>query len=263
LKAEREAERLAKTREAELRKQQEEEKARKEKEEAESGGADTTAEKCPNCSKKRLGTEKFCIDCGAQFGDAQEKKRPNLSLPNPPSPSGGVIAQLDDINKRYEALTMEDAVNGVGTMLYDELKETLTKIKQLRLLLDSVAQYDFNKNMQKTLEELKGCVHLYNRLNKAIPFKVNQFVQKYQNMQASNPAQQVAADTCSSCGEKLTGQTVEAVGGFFHLDCFKCYGCGTKFQNTCLNIDGKPYCDTCGRKAFVQSKLKAMGGVGT
>ena len=28
--------------------------------------------------------------------------------------------------------------------------------------------------------------------------------------------------TCKKCGEALTGQFVRALGGTFHLDCFKC-----------------------------------------
>lgn len=28
---------------------------------------------------------------------------------------------------------------------------------------------------------------------------------------------------CNKCGEHLTGQYVRALGGTFHLDCFRCY----------------------------------------
>jgi hypothetical protein len=38
-------------------------------------------------------------------------------------------------------------------------------------------------------------------------------------------------------------------------DCFGCTTCGRKFRSNCLNIDGKPYCDGCGRKAFIASRL--------
>ena len=34
------------------------------------------------------------------------------------------------------------------------------------------------------------------------------------------------ARTCKKCGENLTGQFVRALGGTFHLDCFKCADCG-------------------------------------
>lgn len=33
--------------------------------------------------------------------------------------------------------------------------------------------------------------------------------------------------TCGKCGEPLTGQFVRALGGTFHLDCFKCRVCRT------------------------------------
>src|SRR4051794_7887252 len=32
--------------------------------------------------------------------------------------------------------------------------------------------------------------------------------------------------TCKKCGEGLAGQFVRALGGTFHLDCFKCQDCG-------------------------------------
>ena len=37
---------------------------------------------------------------------------------------------------------------------------------------------------------------------------------------------------CKKCGEPLTGQFVRALGGTFHLDCFKCrVSEGEKYQN--------------------------------
>ena len=32
---------------------------------------------------------------------------------------------------------------------------------------------------------------------------------------------------CNKCGEPLTGQFVRALGGTFHLECFKCQVCGS------------------------------------
>lgn len=44
---------------------------------------------------------------------------------------------------------------------------------------------------------------------------------------------------CKKCGESLTGQFVRALGGTFHLDCFRCrVGCRTTFAHSIL-IDAR------------------------
>jgi hypothetical protein len=48
---------------------------------------------------------------------------------------------------------------------------------------------------------------------------------------------------CSKCGGKLSGEAVEVAGMRFHIACFGCTDCGAKLFNSCINIDGKPYCD--------------------
>lgn len=39
---------------------------------------------------------------------------------------------------------------------------------------------------------------------------------------------------CKKCGEALTGQFVRALGGTFHLDCFRCRV--SEFKRTCLPL---------------------------
>ncbi|KJE91978.1 paramyosin [Capsaspora owczarzaki ATCC 30864] len=63
--------------------------------------------------------------------------------------------------------------------------------------------------------------------------------------------------SCIKCGKNLSGQVVEFSGSNYHLSCFGCAGCGRMLTNTALNIDGKPHCDGCGRKAFVKKQLSS------
>lgn len=64
---------------------------------------------------------------------------------------------------------------------------------------------------------------------------------------------------CARCGQALSGDVVEVNGVNWHSQCFVCYGCNRKFMGKsmkqCLFIDSSPYCDACGRKAFVKSML--------
>jgi len=49
---------------------------------------------------------------------------------------------------------------------------------------------------------------------------------------------------------------VNACGVTWHLECFGCWDCGKKFySDQCIAIDNKPYCDRCGRKAFVKAMM--------
>ena len=58
---------------------------------------------------------------------------------------------------------------------------------------------------------------------------------------------------CVKCGKDLCGRTVEAPGGMYHQACFGCHKCGVKLTR-CLNVDNKPYCDSCGRNALTEQK---------
>lgn len=56
--------------------------------------------------------------------------------------------------------------------------------------------------------------------------------------------------TCRKCGEPLTGQFVRALGGTFHLDCFKCADCGQIVASKFFPVDADdgsgqfPLCET-------------------
>lgn len=56
--------------------------------------------------------------------------------------------------------------------------------------------------------------------------------------------------TCRKCGEPLTGQFVRALGGTFHLDCFKCKDCGQIVASKFFPVDEEdgsgqfPLCET-------------------
>lgn len=56
--------------------------------------------------------------------------------------------------------------------------------------------------------------------------------------------------TCRKCGEALTGQFVRALGGTFHLDCFKCRDCGQIVASKFFPVDEEdgsgqfPLCET-------------------
>ncbi|KIW38418.1 uncharacterized protein PV06_09383 [Exophiala oligosperma] len=59
-----------------------------------------------------------------------------------------------------------------------------------------------------------------------------------------------AVRTCKKCGEPLTGQFVRALGGTFHLDCFKCADCGQIVASKFFPVDAEdgsgqfPLCET-------------------
>lgn len=59
-----------------------------------------------------------------------------------------------------------------------------------------------------------------------------------------------AVRTCKKCGEPLTGQFVRALGGTFHLDCFKCTDCGQIVASKFFPVDAEdgsgqfPLCET-------------------
>src|ERR1700734_3642445 len=56
--------------------------------------------------------------------------------------------------------------------------------------------------------------------------------------------------TCKKCGEGLAGQFVRALGGTFHLDCFKCQDCGQIVASKFFPVDSEngsgqyPLCET-------------------
>jgi len=82
---------------------------------------------------------------------------------------------------------------------------------------------------------------------------------------------------CCKCKKPCEGDTVNALGSSWHPECFTCATCNKQFQAgtaKVLNVDGAPYCEQCGRRAFVSrrtvasptppqglSKSKSMGAI--
>jgi uncharacterized CHY-type Zn-finger protein len=63
---------------------------------------------------------------------------------------------------------------------------------------------------------------------------------------------------CGKCGEPCSGDAVEAIGKSFHSKCFTCEGCDKPFAGKkFLNVENKPYCEQCGKKAFVSRRRKS------
>jgi len=48
--------------------------------------------------------------------------------------------------------------------------------------------------------------------------------------------------TCASCGEKIKGQVMTALGKKWHPDCFKCGKCDLKITGAFFHKDGVPFC---------------------
>ena len=102
--------------------------------------------------------------------------------------------------------------------------------------------------------DLAELIQEYNALAKEIPEKINAAYKK-----AQKPGQVVVASggsKCGKCQKPLAGNIVEVFGVSYHSECFGCFQCGKSLQKSCLNIDNKPYCERCGKQAFVQSRLK-------
>jgi hypothetical protein len=82
---------------------------------------------------------------------------------------------------------------------------------------------------------------------------------------------------CHKCKKPCEGDTVNALGHSWHPQCFTCTTCNKLFQAgvaKVLNVDGNPYCEQCGRRAFVSrrpvtsptpsqslNKSKSMGAI--
>ena len=124
---------------------------------------------------------------------------------------------------------------------------------------------------------MQHCLDLvtkYNELARLIPAKINQANQKIRAaQQKSQPSASpsaagnnrntlVAASgmTCPKCSKPLQGDVVEVSGSVYHAACFGCATCGRALSAACISIDGKPYCDRCGKKAFIQSRLAHRAG---
>lgn len=61
----------------------------------------------------------------------------------------------------------------------------------------------------------------------------------------------MASKPCRQCKKNLCGEVIDALGGTYHAACFKCATCGTQLGNKFVDVDDQPYCDVCGKAAFI------------
>jgi hypothetical protein len=66
-------------------------------------------------------------------------------------------------------------------------------------------------------------------------------------------ALRLAQQNCHVCQSLLTGDVIEAFGRTVHTRCFTCVTCGSRLGRQFVDVDDKPYCDVCGKAAFVAS----------
>ena len=62
---------------------------------------------------------------------------------------------------------------------------------------------------------------------------------------------------CAECSEPIEGEAANVAGKEYHLQCFKCRDCKRELRSQlatkqCLVVNGFPYCEQCGRKAFIK-----------
>ena len=93
----------------------------------------------------------------------------------------------------------------------------------------------------------------YNGLTKEIPERINK---GFKNSGDGQVLVTTSGLKCNKCQQALSGQIVEVFGHSYHQNCFGCFDCGKTLGKSCLNVDNKPYCERCGKKAFIQSRLK-------
>ncbi|KAF8467714.1 hypothetical protein BDZ91DRAFT_813281 [Kalaharituber pfeilii] len=74
--------------------------------------------------------------------------------------------------------------------------------------------------------------------------------QQPQQPQQSQPAPKQSSRICKKCGQSFVGKYVRALGGAFHLDCFKCRDCGITVAEKFFPVDDErgdgqyPLCET-------------------
>jgi uncharacterized CHY-type Zn-finger protein len=73
----------------------------------------------------------------------------------------------------------------------------------------------------------------------------------------TQPKDSTSNPPCAKCGELCENETVEALKQSWHVKCFVCTMCSKSFgNNKFINVDSKPYCEQCGRKAFVSGRMQ-------
>eukprot|EP01089_Gocevia_fonbrunei_P006944 TRINITY_DN1795_c0_g2_i2.p1 TRINITY_DN1795_c0_g2~~TRINITY_DN1795_c0_g2_i2.p1 ORF type:complete len:267 (-),score=65.02 TRINITY_DN1795_c0_g2_i2:5-805(-) len=82
------------------------------------------------------------------------------------------------------------------------------------------------------------------------------FVEKHPVGTPKRGRQQMSRDNpfCTSCSAQIGGEGINWEGNNYHGDCFKCGDCGKRLDGhaRCLNISNTPYCEGCGKEAFVK-----------
>lgn len=58
------------------------------------------------------------------------------------------------------------------------------------------------------------------------------------------------------------GNTISFKSKVFHRDCFRCFDCNKLLGTSCIDVQGSPYCDRCGRNAFIHSRLRNLESKG-
>lgn len=175
----------------------------------------------------------------------EKRQQQQASGGHPPPAVPAEVKVLSDkltrIEDEIDRASDTQILKGKGAELNDSLKALKDDILRAR---------------QKHPQVTGDLVERYNKLSKSVPARVNEVfaVQNSQNAQQRPPVKTMNAN-CSKCGSKLSGDVVEVAGMHFHRGCFGCAGCGRKLERTCLNIGDKPYCDACGKQAFIRHTL--------
>jgi len=153
-----------------------------------------------------------------------------------------LFAKLDAIEKELDSASDTHILKGKGTELNNSLKALKEPVLRAR---------------QKHPDSAQALVERYNDLSKRVPVRINGVFAEYNSSpsQQKPPVLKSFSTTCSQCGKNLSGDVIEVAGAHFHREYFACSGCGFKLGRTCLKIGNKPYCDGCGKQAFVNHTL--------
>jgi len=149
-----------------------------------------------------------------------------------------VVRQVDDISARLKKLTDQEICDGKGNPLLSDMKALMSKLQAVAKKYP-IESYDL--------------VQRYNALTKEIPERINS---AYKAGGQKEVVLVAGGAKCAKCQKPLSGQTIEVFGNSYHQECFGCHQCGRALGKSCLNIDNKPYCEHCAKKAFIQSRLK-------
>eukprot|EP01126_Amoeba_proteus_P033984 TRINITY_DN3362_c0_g1_i4.p1 TRINITY_DN3362_c0_g1~~TRINITY_DN3362_c0_g1_i4.p1 ORF type:complete len:802 (+),score=185.78 TRINITY_DN3362_c0_g1_i4:54-2459(+) len=180
-----------------------------------------------------------------------------LELANSKRPEQfGVITYLGQFFKKYGAINRSPIkrTNTAPVAVSEDVKKELDKLQNLRERYAGKKADDEGSESggkQKTIA-------------RTVSESVAATSQPVPNQVLKSKASDLRRESCSlipkchNSGVSLRGvKPVEWNGNFYHPDHFFCTTCKAKFNKTILNVNGEPYCEKCGRKAFIRSKLKS------